>query len=104
MPHVPRITLKQGKEKPLLRGHPWVFSWSVAKIEGTSLLGTWGKRYSKDGQFTGMGYANPHSQIIFRLLAQEKLGLGPTRQETDLAGRVSLREAWFRGKPVRIAS
>ena len=33
MPRVPRITLKQGKEKPLLRGHPWVFSGAVAKIE-----------------------------------------------------------------------
>ena len=74
MSHVPRITLKQGKEKPLLRGHPWVFSGAVAKIEGDISPGDMGEVYSKDGQFLGTGYVNPHSQIIFRLLGREKLG------------------------------
>ena len=98
MPHVPRITLKQGKEKPLLRGHPWVFSGAVAKIEGNVSPGDMGEVYSKDGQFLGTGYVNPHSQIIFRLLSQEKLGSLDQHVRRRIARATSLREAWFRGK------
>ena len=98
MSHVPRITLKQGKEKPLLRGHPWVFSGAVDKIEGDISPGDMGEVYAKDGQFLGTGYVNPHSQIIFRLLGREKLGSLDQLVRKRIARATSLREARFRGK------
>ena len=52
---LPRIILKKGKERPLLRGHPWVFSGAVAKVEGEVSLGDVGEVYSKEGQFLGLG-------------------------------------------------
>ena len=72
MSAIPRIILKKGKEKPLLRGHPWVFSGAVAKIEGDISPGDVGEVYSEEGQFLGIGHLNPHSQIILRLLTQKK--------------------------------
>jgi 23S rRNA (cytosine1962-C5)-methyltransferase len=98
MSHVPRITLKQGKEKPLLRGHPWVFSGAVAKIEGGISPGDMGEVYSKDGQFLGTGYVNPHSQIVFRLLGQEKLRSLDQLVRRRISRAASLREAWFKDK------
>jgi len=98
MPHVPRITLKPGKERPLLRGHPWVFSGAVAKIEGGISPGDMGEVYSKDGQFLGTGYVNPHSQIVFRLLGQEKLRSLDQLVRRRISQAASLREAWFRDK------
>ena len=69
---LPKIVLKKGKEKPLLRGHPWVFSGAVAKIEGEVSPGDLGEVYSEEGQYLGVGHLNPASQIILRLLTQKK--------------------------------
>ena len=98
MSHVPRITLKQGKEKPLLRGHPWIFSGAVAKVEGDISPGDMGEVYSKDGQFLGTGYVNPHSQIIFRLLSQEKVRSLDQLLRNRISRAAASREAWFKGR------
>jgi 23S rRNA (cytosine1962-C5)-methyltransferase len=29
-----RIFLKKGREAPVLRGHPWIFSGAIEKVEG----------------------------------------------------------------------
>ena len=63
---LPRIILKRGREKPVLRGHPWVFSGAVAKVEGEVSSGEVAEVYSKEGQFLGLGHLNPRSQIIVR--------------------------------------
>ena len=47
----PKIILKKGKEKPILRGHPWVFSGAVARAEGDLSPGEIGEVYSGDGKF-----------------------------------------------------
>ena len=69
---LPRIILKKGKEKPILRGHPWVFSGAVNRWEGDVSPGALGELRANDGQFLGIGHINPHSQIVFRLLTREK--------------------------------
>ncbi len=95
---LPRIILKRGREKPVLRGHPWVFSGAVAKVEGEVSSGEVGEVYSKEGQFLGLGHINPRSQIIVRVLTQKKEELG----EEFFGGRISraivLREDWLRGR------
>lgn len=67
-----KIILKKGREKPLLRGHPWVFSGAVAKVEGDVSPGDLGEVYSMEGHCLGMGHLNPHSQIVCRLLTRRK--------------------------------
>jgi len=76
MTALPRVILKRGKEKSMLRGHPWVFSGAVAKIDGGVFPGDVGEVYSSDRRFLGLGHLNPRSQIIVRILTQKKEELG----------------------------
>jgi 23S rRNA (cytosine1962-C5)-methyltransferase len=95
---LPRVTLKRGKEKPVLRGHPWVFSGAVAKVEGEVSPGELGEVYSKEGQFLGLGHINPRSQIVVRLLTQKKEELGENFFRGRISRAIVLREDWLRGK------
>ena len=95
---LPRIILKRGKEKPVLRGHPWIFSGAVGKVEGEISLGDVGEVYSKEGQFLGLGHLNPRSQINLRLLTQKKEELGENFFRERILRAVALRAEWFRGK------
>ena len=94
----PRLILKKGKEKPLLRGHPWVFSGAVAKVEGEVSPGDVGEVYSKEGQFLGLGHLNPRSQIILRLLTQKKEALGENFFSERISRADGLRKDWLGGK------
>jgi 23S rRNA (cytosine1962-C5)-methyltransferase len=95
---LPRIILKRGREKPVLRGHPWVFSGAVAKVEGEVSPGEVAEVYSKEGQFLGLGHLNPHSQIIVRLLTQKREELGEKFFSERISKAVALREDWSRGR------
>jgi 23S rRNA (cytosine1962-C5)-methyltransferase len=93
-----RIVLKRGKEKPVLRGHPWIFSGAVARVEGEVSPGEVGEVYSQGGQFLGRGHINPRSQIIVRLLTQKKEDLGEEFFRGRISRAVVLREEWSRGR------
>jgi len=96
----PRVILKRGKEKPVLRGHPWVFSGAVEKIEGDVSPGEVGEVYSTEGRFLGMGHLNPHSQIILRMLTREReeldreffrerISMAAVLRENDVIGKTN---------------
>ena len=93
---LPRIILKRGREKPVLRGHPWVFSGAVARVEGEVSPGEAGEVYSSEGQYLGLGHLNPHSQIIVRLLTQKKEELGEKFFSERISRAAVLREYWSR--------
>jgi 23S rRNA (cytosine1962-C5)-methyltransferase len=95
---LPRVVLRRGKEKPVLRGHPWIFSGAVVRIEGEVFPGEVGEVYSQGGQFLGLGHINPRSQIIVRLLTQEKEELGEGFFRERISRAVALRKGWLRGK------
>jgi len=95
---LPRIILKKGKEKPILRGHPWVFSGAVAKMEGEVSPGDVGEVYSSEGQFLGLGHLNPHSQIILRILTRKKEELKIDFFKERISEAAILRGKWFSGK------
>lgn len=95
---LPRITLKKGKEKPILRGHPWVFSGAVARTEGDLSPGEIGEVYSGDGKFLGMGQFNPRSQIILRLLTRRREVLDSSFFRGRLLQADALREKELRAK------
>jgi len=93
---LPRILLKRGREKPVLRGHPWIFSGAAAKIEGEVSPGELGEVYSSQGQFLGLGHVDPHSQIIVRVLTQRKEVLGEKFFSDRISRAAILREDWAR--------
>jgi 23S rRNA (cytosine1962-C5)-methyltransferase len=98
METLPRIILKKGKEKPLLRGHPWIFSGAVAKMEGAVSPGDLGEVYSKDGQFFGVGHLNPNSQIILRLLTPKREPVALSFFEERIFRAARWREKVLKGK------
>jgi 23S rRNA (cytosine1962-C5)-methyltransferase len=98
MPTYPKVILRKGREKPFLRGHPWVFSGAVEKIKGDVSPGDTGEVYSKDGQFIGRGHLNPNSQIILRLLTQKAEDLNIDFFKERIFKAVVLREKGLRDK------
>jgi 23S rRNA (cytosine1962-C5)-methyltransferase len=65
------ITLKPGKEKSLLRRHPWIFSTAIDHIEGKpeekNKPGTTALVRSSSGQFLARAAYSPQSQIRARV-------------------------------------
>jgi 23S rRNA (cytosine1962-C5)-methyltransferase len=94
----PKIILKKGKERPVHRGHPWVFSGAVARAEGDLSPGEIGEVYSGNGSFIGMGQFNPHSQIILRMLTRKKEVLNSSFFKERMLRAYDLREKGLQGK------
>jgi 23S rRNA (cytosine1962-C5)-methyltransferase len=63
---VSRIVLKPGKEKSLLRRHPWVYASAVARVEGTVASGATVEVHSADGRFLAWAAFSPESTIRAR--------------------------------------
>ena len=61
------VTLKPGREKSLLRRHPWIFAGAIAGVEGNPGMGDTVIVRSADGTPLGVGAYSPHSQIAVRL-------------------------------------
>ncbi len=57
----------QGRERPLLGGHPWVFSGAIARVQGDPQDGDEVDVFGADGSFVGRGLYNGKSQIRVRL-------------------------------------
>ena len=62
------ITLKEGREKAVLRGHPWIFSGALLKEPVALAPGSPVRVHSQKGRFLAHGYYNPHSQIRVRVV------------------------------------
>ncbi len=61
------MKLKPGREKSLLRRHPWVFSGAVAGVEGDPPAGATVDVRAADGRFLGRGAYSPVSQMRVRM-------------------------------------
>ncbi len=63
----PAIILKAGREKSLLRRHPWVFSGAVERIDGAPRSGDTLPVRDATGNFLAWAAYNPDSQITARV-------------------------------------
>lgn len=62
-----RLFLAKGREKSLLRRHPWVFSGAVQRIEGKALSGETIDIHDAHGKWLARGAYSPESQIRARV-------------------------------------
>ena len=62
-----KIILKAGREKSLLRRHPWVFSGAIARTEGAPLQGDTVRIVANDGRFLALAACNPDANISARV-------------------------------------
>jgi len=61
------LTLKSGREKSLLRRHPWIFSGAIDRVEGDPASGATVKVSTADGRFLARAAYSPASQIRARV-------------------------------------
>ncbi len=61
------IVLKPGREKSLLRHHPWIFSGAIETVEGDPRPGETVEILTNERDFLGFGAYSPHSQIRVRV-------------------------------------
>ena len=61
-----RLVLRPGKEKSLLRRHPWVYASSVARVEGDPASGATIEVQTADGRFLAWAAYSPASTIRAR--------------------------------------
>ena len=62
------IYLKQGRERPVLHGHPWIFSGAVESIEGSPDKAGVADVFDAKKNWIARGLYNPKSQIRVRVL------------------------------------
>jgi len=60
----PQIILKPGKELPVLRYHPWVFSGAIQSINGNPAEGDIVECYSAAGKYLATGHCMPGSLAV----------------------------------------
>ncbi|NOK85698.1 MAG: LSU m5C1962 methyltransferase RlmI [Chloroflexi bacterium AL-W] len=93
---LPRLYLKQGREKPVLNGHPWIFSGGVKSIEGNPQPGDIIDIRAHDGRFLARAYWNPSSQIQARILTWDDEPINDDWWRKMLQQAVTARAAYNR--------
>ncbi|MEO8330804.1 MAG: class I SAM-dependent rRNA methyltransferase, partial [Gallionella sp.] len=63
----PAILLKEGREKSLLRRHPWIFSGAIEHVDGAPVSGDTLPVRDASGNFLAWAAYNPDSQITARV-------------------------------------
>jgi 23S rRNA (cytosine1962-C5)-methyltransferase len=91
--------LKAGRERSLLRRHPWVFSGAIARLEEAPASGETVELHAADGRVLGRGAYSPRSQIAVRVWTfdpDEEVGsdLLRTRLARAIAARAALPTTW----------
>lgn len=83
-----RVYLKQGRERPVLQGHPWIFSGSIERTEGAAADGALSDVFDAKKIWLARGFYNPKAQIRIRVLTWNN-------EEIDAAFfERRLRRAW----------
>jgi 23S rRNA (cytosine1962-C5)-methyltransferase len=62
-----KIILKLGREKSLLRRHPWIFASAIESVDGTPASGSTVDLLSFEGKFLARAAFSQHSQIRARV-------------------------------------
>lgn len=64
--------MKKGREGPVLRGHPWVFSGAVERVQGEEEAPQVTDLLDSQGRWLARGLYSPKSQIRVRILTWKK--------------------------------
>ena len=64
------LRLRSGKDRPVRLGHPWIFAGAIAQLDPALPPGSIVRVEAADGEFLGVGAANPRCAIAVRLLSR----------------------------------
>jgi len=65
------ITLKAGREKNLLQGHPWIFSQAIDRYDDKLQLGDLCAIHDSAKNFLAIGFFNPNTDIAVRVVTRK---------------------------------
>src|SRR5215203_3015787 len=65
----PLVTIKAGREKPIIQHHPWIFSGAIQKIDADAANGGVVDVVDSNGKWLARGLLNRISQIQVRILS-----------------------------------
>jgi 23S rRNA (cytosine1962-C5)-methyltransferase len=90
----PRVTLKPGRERSLVRRHPWVFSGAIGKVQGAPQSGATVEIRAADGAFLAWAAYSPASQIRARVWSFDEADVpGPELFGRKIEAALALRRA-----------
>ena len=87
------VVLKPGRERPVLTGHPWIFSGAIDRVEGEGVPGALVQVLSAQGQLLGTGYLNPGCSIAERMLSRADEPVDAAFMRRRLNDALSLRRS-----------
>lgn len=90
-----RCILKKSKERPVLNRHPWIFSGAIDKIDEGFKAGDLVRVLSDKEEFLGIGYLNPESQIVVRMLAFEDIAIGEEFFDAKIFQAIEVRKKFL---------
>lgn len=73
---VKQVVLKAGRERSVLKGHPWIFSGALEAVDAASSphAGETVEVISSKGERLGCGWYSPSSQIRVRMVPERSVG------------------------------
>ena len=95
-----KVILKAGREKSLLRRHPWVFSGAIARIDGKAAAGDTAHVVANDGRFLAVAAVNPDANISARVWDwNESTQINTAFFHRRLEAAIDMRRTLFGRKP-----
>lgn len=94
------VVLKKERERSVQKGHPWIFSGSIARVEGDQEHSDGAPCFirSMSGTLLGNGYYNSRSSIRVRVWGYDNLILDKSQLEKRIRQAISLRYSLLESK------
>ena len=92
-----RIILKKGREVPVLRGHPWIFSGAIEQTEGNTDAAGIADVFDSEKRWIARGLFSPKSQIRTRILTWQKEEIDGDFFSRRISRALSIRESILSG-------
>ena len=92
-----RIILKKGREVPVLRGHPWIFSGAIEQTEGNADAAGIADVFDSEKRWIARGLFSPKSQIRTRILTWQKEEIDGDFFSRRISRALSIRESILSG-------
>jgi 23S rRNA (cytosine1962-C5)-methyltransferase len=86
-----QLYLKKGRERPVLGGHPWIFSGAIERTEADAAADAVADVLDYRGQWLARGIYNPKSQIRVRVLTWAKESIDAAFFARRIASAAELR-------------
>ena len=90
-----RCILQKGKERPVKNRHPWIFSGAIDRIDEGFEAGDLVRVLSAKEEFLGVGYLNPESQIVVRMLAFEDVAIDEAFFDEKISQAIEMRKRFM---------